>query len=168
MLDEKQRKKAQKRILPVVEGLLYGPTVLLFAPIRREVDIWPLVEETVAHYGAVVLPRCVGDELVLHRVTDLDRDLEPGRFGIREPMETTEIVPPARIDVAVVPAMAYDRQGNRLGRGAGFYDRLLAQLRDDARVIGVGYSVQLLDAVPVDTHDRPVNVVVTDRHTVWR
>lgn len=86
--------------------------------------------------------------------------LELGSFHIEEPTGD-EIVDPDTMELIVVPAVAYDRKGNRLGRGKGFYDRLLRESR--ATKIGVGYEFQLLDELPVEEHDVPVDYVITQQ-----
>ena len=89
--------------------------------------------------------------------------LELGSFHIEEPQgETT--VDPSEIELIVVPAGAYDRAGNRLGRGKGFYDRLLSTTR--ASKIGVGYEFQLLDSLPAEEHDVPMDMIITQNTTI--
>ena len=89
--------------------------------------------------------------------------LELGSFHIEEPQgETT--VDPSEIELIVVPAVAYDRAGNRLGRGKGFYDRLLSTTR--ASKIGVGYEFQLLDSLPAEEHDVPMDMIITQNTTI--
>lgn len=89
--------------------------------------------------------------------------LELGSFQIEEPTGE-ELVDPDEIELIVVPAVAYDRSGNRLGRGKGFYDRLLATTK--AAKIGVGYEFQLLDSLPAEPHDVPMDMVITQHSTV--
>lgn len=84
--------------------------------------------------------------------------LELGSFHIEEPTGN-DIVDPNEIELVVVPAVAYDHVGNRLGRGKGFYDRLLSVTR--ATKIGVGYDFQLIDELPAEEHDVPVDMVIT-------
>lgn len=89
--------------------------------------------------------------------------LELGSFHIEEP-QGDALVDPDEIELIVVPAVAYDRSGNRLGRGKGFYDRLLATTR--ATKIGVGYEFQLLDFLPAEEHDVPMDMVITQHTTI--
>lgn len=84
--------------------------------------------------------------------------LELGSFHIEEPTGN-ETVDSSEIELIIVPAVAYDRQGNRLGRGKGFYDRLLATTK--ASKIGVGYDFQLVDSLPTEEHDVPMDIVIT-------
>ena len=94
-------------------------------------------------------------------------ELVPGAYGILEPsVELRELaekqVSPAAIDMAIVPGVAFDRSGTRLGHGAGYYDKLLAQLRADSPRIALAFECQLFDELPRDAHDVPMNAVVTE------
>lgn len=89
--------------------------------------------------------------------------LELGSFHIEEPTGN-EVTDPSEIELVVVPAVAYDRKGKRLGRGKGFYDRFLKNTR--ATKIGVGYEFQLLDELPVEPHDVSMDIVVTQHSTI--
>lgn len=89
--------------------------------------------------------------------------LELGSFHIEEPTGS-DTVDPDEIELIVIPAVAYDRSGNRLGRGKGFYDRLLATT--SATKIGVGYEFQLVDSLPAEPHDVPVDIIVTQKATI--
>lgn len=89
--------------------------------------------------------------------------LELGSFHIEEPTGS-DCINPREIELIIVPAVAYDRKGNRLGRGKGFYDRLLAEAK--ATKIGVGYDFQLLDEIPAEPHDVPMDMVITQSGTI--
>lgn len=85
--------------------------------------------------------------------------LAQGAFLIEEP-QGDEVVPADTIELIVVPAVAYDRNGNRVGRGKGYYDRLLAETR--ALKVGVGYDFQLVEEIDAEPHDIPVDIVITE------
>lgn len=89
--------------------------------------------------------------------------LELGSFHIEEPTGEN-CVDPSQIELMIVPAVAYDRKGNRLGRGKGFYDRLLGDVT--ATKIGVGYEFQLLDELPAESHDVPMDMIITQTTTI--
>lgn len=72
---------------------------------------------------------------------------------------------PSTFDLVIVPGVAFTERGDRLGRGGGWYDRLLPQLRDDCATVGVAFDIQVLPELPVERHDRPVRLVVTETHT---
>ncbi len=113
---------------------------------------------------ALLLPRVERGGLGLYEVRDLAADLEPGTWGIREPKPAR--CPPAdpgRVDFALVPGVAFDREARRLGYGGGFYDRLLAGgLPEATPLVSGAFGVQIVDEVPVDPHDAPVDLVVTE------
>lgn len=161
-LDDVERQErsalAARHLLDLPE-LRHADTVLLYAATREEADplmAWrPLVES-----GATVLfPRVRGDHLDLAAARDMT-SLALGGFGILEP--TGPVVAPTDVDVAVVPGLAFDRRGGRLGMGRGFYDRLLPQLRPDCLRVGFCFSCQVAVRVPMLEHDEGVDVVVTE------
>ena len=94
-------------------------------------------------------------------VRDLERDLAPGAYGILEPTGT-EVVGPGGVDLVLVPARGFDREGNRLGRGAGFYDRYMSQPSFRATRCGIAFAAQVLPRVPCEAHDLPVEVLITE------
>jgi 5-formyltetrahydrofolate cyclo-ligase len=106
------------------------------------------------------------DELKLALVGSLE-EVEPAPFGLLEPKEAlrqdqARAVPPADVDFFVVPGVAFDRHGGRLGHGRGYYDRLLAHARPDATLAGLCFEVQLVDEVPMSGHDVRLDYVVTE------
>ncbi|MFO1478396.1 MAG: 5-formyltetrahydrofolate cyclo-ligase [Verrucomicrobiota bacterium] len=149
------------------EGIWAGArSVLFYAPVPGEIDVWPLVEAGLGEGKKVALPRFEVSiqQYIACRVRDLASDIIAGRYGIREPAEHCEILEPGAIDLVLVPGVGFDLGGRRLGRGRGFYDRLLAQVR--GVTCGVGFEEQLLEAVPVEEHDAGVGWVVTPRRMV--
>ena len=107
------------------------------------------------------LPRINGVELEV--LPYEESRLELGTFHIEEPTGN-DVTDPAEIELVVVPAVAYDRKGRRLGRGKGFYDRFLKSTK--ATQVGVGYEVQLVDELPAEPHDIPMDIVVTQHTTI--
>lgn len=111
----------------------------------------------------VFLPYVDRDDLGIARVTDLEGALAPGYRGVREPKAIgRRAANPQRCEIALVPGVAFDRDGGRLGYGGGHFDRLLARLRDATPVIGVAFGLQLVPTVPREEHDRAVDMVVTE------
>ena len=91
--------------------------------------------------------------------------IKNGAYGIREPAGD-ETIEPSGLDFVVVPAVAFDARGMRLGRGGGFYDRFIDLLSPDARTCGVAFSRYVLDEVPTEAHDRPVDMIVTEKDVI--
>lgn len=143
--------------------------ILAYLPIRNEVDASLAVRRALAAGKRLLLPRCRQDapgELDLGCVACL-ADVEPGRYGILEPREAV-CRPPETFapDVILVPGLAFDAAGTRLGFGGGYYDRLLARpLAANAFVAGLAYAFQLVPRLPRQSWDRPVDAVVTEQQT---
>lgn len=135
--------------------------VLLFAPLPDEPDIGPLLAEALALGKTVALPGFLpeANTYTARRIIDPVRDLMVGRFGIREPADVSPEMELNQLDLVLVPGVAFDTHGNRLGRGKGFYDRLLAGVRGTK--CGVAFDEQIVDAVPVGPQDIPLNCIVT-------
>jgi 5-formyltetrahydrofolate cyclo-ligase len=143
-------------------------TVALYSPIRAELDSEPLAHELAARGLRLAYPRVVdpgpGKRLEFHEVAlgaTGPAPLRPGRFDIPEPPATAPLVAVDEIDVFVVPGLAFDRTGTRLGWGHGFYDRALVGAPDAVRV-GYCYACQLIDVVPREADDLPMHYVVTE------
>jgi len=136
-------------------------TILFFAPLPDELDVWPLLEKLLPAKKICALPAF--DAAVQfyssRRVTNLETDIVTGKFGISEPLASCEEIPLDRFDLVLVPGLAFDVNGNRLGRGRGFYDRILSVA--SGVKCGVAYDFQLLEEVPTEPHDVGVNFVIT-------
>jgi 5-formyltetrahydrofolate cyclo-ligase len=156
------------RVLARLEALPefgQAATVCWYVGIRSEVATLPAIERGLAAGRPTVVPVCRGAELELWRLAAI-HELHPAGFGLLEPpleLRTADRhVPPDRIDLFVVPGVVFDRRGARLGYGRGFYDRLLAGARPDARKVGLAFDCQLVDAVPQSGHDIAVDLVITE------
>ncbi len=135
--------------------------ILFYAPMDQEPDIWPLLQAACRSDRMVALPRfdAVRQRYEAAVVRDAARDVVVGRFGIREPAAGCATVALGALDLVLVPGMAFDRRGFRLGRGGGYYDRLLAET--GAIKCGVAFEEQLVEAVPAEPQDVPVDCIVT-------
>lgn len=143
--------------------------LLLFADLPEEVHTDTIAAEALRRGISLVYPRTdpATRTMTLHRVASL-ADLRAGNYGIREPAPELAVdVAVGDVDVALVPGLAWDRAGNRLGRGAGYYDRMFA--RPDWRGFrcGIFFAFQEADAVPAEPWDLPLDAVVTEAE-VWR
>ncbi|MGA3164442.1 MAG: 5-formyltetrahydrofolate cyclo-ligase [Verrucomicrobiota bacterium] len=136
-------------------------SVLFFAPASNEVDVWPLLEEALNAGKTAALPRfdSTDQSYVACRVQNLRSEIVAGEFGIREPAAKCVEIPLSKFDLVLVPGVAFDLQGHRLGRGRGFYDRLLAEVRGVK--CGVAFDEQLASEVPAGMLDVQVNFILT-------
>lgn len=135
-------------------------TLLLYSALPDEVQTQPLLDLLTADGRQVLLPRVVSaTEMELRRYTGR-HDLQTGAYGIMEP--TGDVFTRYEyIDVAVIPGMAFDTEGHRLGRGKGYYDRFLARLHPSTLLIGICFSWQLVDHVPTDRYDVRMDCVIS-------
>ncbi len=148
--------------LPEVQG---AERVLFYASLPEEVDTWPLLQAWLRGGRVPLLPGLDGrgGPMRAAPVRDLAADLRQGAFGILEPdPDRTGAVEWSAIQVAVLPGLAFDLRGYRLGRGAGHYDRSLAALSPGALRIGLAFECQVVERLPVEPHDIPVDRVVTE------
>jgi len=136
-------------------------SVFFYAPLPEEIDIWPLVRDSLGAGKLVCLPRfdAATNRYVACQIQNLAGDVISGRFGIREPISQCPTIPLSKLDLALVPGVAFDLRCRRLGRGKGFYDRLLA----DASGVrcGVAFDEQIVAEIPVEPHDVSVDCLLT-------
>jgi 5-formyltetrahydrofolate cyclo-ligase len=139
--------------------------VLVTLPHKSEWDTRPVFDAALAAGKAVVLPRVnAGTRMLdLHRVTDIQREVAAGYRGIPEPLPDTPRIDAAAIDWILVPGVAFDLTGRRLGYGGGFYDRLLSQVAEDVPRIAGAFELQVVPAVPAAPHDLKVDSIVTEQ-----
>jgi len=177
-----RRRAASVAIAQRLTGLpavAQADTIMVFLSLRTEVDTWPIIQWAWRTGKRTAIPRIAsGPEetgparskrnmvaVLLNPapVDDVEAHpaLRPGPFGILTAPDA-DVVPPEEIHVVLVPCQAVDRQGNRLGRGGGFYDGFLSQPGLRARRIAVAFREQVLDAVPVGAGDEPLDMVVTE------
>lgn len=137
--------------------------------IGSEVATEELIRGLLHRGQRVVCPRVAGPEALEHlEITDLD-GLVTGPMGLREPdPRWAEPVDLAEVDVVLVPALAFDRRGVRLGYGGGYYDGALRELRErgHAVTIGLAYDEQVVDELPREAHDQPVDLIVTETQMI--
>lgn len=149
-------------------------SIALYVPVGSEVDIWPLASLGLSEGRLIVIPRIVGDGVTSERLMTFDAlrtdDLASLCMGPHSIPETAQPEPVVSIDISLmlVPATAIDAAGNRLGGGAGYYDRWLSAARTlDAcpHALGTVFSSQLVrwpDRIPAEPHDQRVDAVVTE------
>lgn len=137
--------------------------VMLYLGIKSEFDPQALVEEALTEGKTVLLPRILklARRLEIRSVRSLSHDLVPGAWGLQEPdPKTCPEAALASIDLILVPGLAFDRHGHRLGYGAGYYDRLLSDPHLQACKIAALFLEQFVDSIPVEAHDQAVDVLL--------
>lgn len=163
MLADEEKLAAAERVFEQLEqtaAFMLSDRILMYHSLPDELPTHSFLRKW-SEYKHFFLPRVNGVNLDILPYDE--QRLELGSFHIEEPTgENT--VNPSEIDLIIVPAVAFDRDGSRLGRGKGFYDRLLADTK--AATIGIGYDFQLVDELPVEAHDVPMNMVVTETSVI--
>ena len=140
--------------------------VMMYVDVRCEVETRELIRKEIGGSRCVVIPFCQGDELVPWELRNWT-ELSTGAFGILEPNvdlreAPSRCVEPGSIDLICVPGVGFDRAGNRLGSGRGYYDRLIPRLRPDAIKVGLAYECQIVPEIPIERHDIPMDILVTE------
>lgn len=140
----------------------YADTLLGYAPIGCEIDVWPLLDRALAEGRRVALPRTHGEGVMtFHYVGSLGEVTATGAFGIREPREDAPLYTGEGTALLLVPGMVFDRDGFRIGYGGGYYDRFLRDRR--IATLGIVYRDFILPRLPRGRYDRAVGALATDR-----
>jgi len=144
--------------------------VLAYIGHRSEVQTLPLIEQRLRDSQPTSVPWCERGCLQLFRLDDLDQ-LAAGNYGISEPRtdlrtESQRRVDVSEVDAILVPGIAFDRSGGRLGQGKGYYDKLLQQAKPGTTLIGLAYDCQIVESIPREEHDVLMHLVVTESETI--
>lgn len=136
--------------------------VMAFMPFRNEVDTKGIITEIMEQNGSIILPRVVKESHTIraYHVENLATEVETGTWGISEPLLSLPEVPASEIDIVLVPGIAFDRQGNRLGYGGGFYDRFLPMTK--ALKLGICFDFQVCQHIPAQAWDEKLDDILTE------
>ncbi|MFM7150414.1 MAG: 5-formyltetrahydrofolate cyclo-ligase [Gemmataceae bacterium] len=142
-------------------------TVLYYVDVRSEVRTRHYLPEALNHGKKIVVPYCVDGELELFHLVSMD-ELEIGMYRILEPRKdlrdrADKKVPIEELDLIVVPGVAFNRNGGRMGHGKGYYDKLLWKARPDAMLAALAFECQLFDEIPTASHDIFMDRVITEK-----
>lgn len=141
--------------------------VMLYLPIPQEVDPVEIALHAWQDGKIVLAPKVNWTQrhMLAMRIRSFDDGVVDGQYGIREP-EGGEVWPNEEIDLIVIPALAFDNSGGRLGRGGGFYDRFLAEPGTHGIACGLGFDIQVVDELPISEHDHPIDMLVTNKEVL--
>lgn len=146
----------------------HARTIALYAPIRGEVPTRDILIAALADEKIVCYPLShVHGRILSFRAITSESELEPGRLGVREPQDSSELIPVEKIDLFVVPGLGFTRDGKRLGRGGGYYDATLKAAIERSRRVGLAFSELVVDDIPINTDDVMMDLVVTEQES-WR
>lgn len=174
-MDKLQLLDWSEGIAQKVNGLKYvveSQNIFCFVSFGSEVNTHDLIKMWLSQGKNVSVPcieKLTGGDRSMYAIQIKDfSDLNKrGSYGILEPgYNASDIVEPEKLDVVIVPGSVFDTAGNRLGYGGGFYDRFLAQTRQTCKKIGVCYDFQVLENIPHEEHDIPMDIIVTEKRIV--
>ena len=157
-LSEEQKSTISEQLcsrIAQMKAVAESKVVALFISLADEPQTSTLIEALFSK--RIVVPRIEGEEMEFY---DLSEGLQQGAFNIMEPKAATPIEP-SEIDAMVLPGVAFTREGARCGRGKGFYDKYLSRNGFRAHTIGICYPCQLVDSLPTEPHDKPLDEVIT-------
>jgi 5-formyltetrahydrofolate cyclo-ligase len=152
-------------------NFLEARIVLLYVANKNEVDTRNILSKTFDYGKIIVLPMFESEKkkVRLLKVDDPHRDLVEGSNGLLEPNpERCREVPMECIDIAIIPCIAVDEKGGRLGAGDGHYDRLIPQLPITTRKVALGLEDQIVPQIPTESHDKHVDIIITDKRTIYK
>lgn len=138
-------------------------TILFYVSVRGEVKTSEMISESLSHGKKILVPSAdvKHKKLMISEIHDLN-ELSPGAFGIPEPKHP-HMFPLDKIDLVIIPGVAFDRLGNRVGYGTGFYDRFLKKLKKGVPFIALGYDFQIVHEIPANRMDVKVHKIVTEK-----
>jgi len=171
-LPPEKRRELSERIaenLWSVPEFAAARTVLFFISFRSEVDTLPMIRRALEEGKRACVPCTNADDksMVASQLLDLENDLCLGNYDILEPRcECLRPVPPEEIEVILMPGVAFDLTGGRLGYGGGYYDRFLEKCSPRCRLIAVAFELQIVEHVPCADHDRHVHKIVTEERVI--
>lgn len=143
--------------------------IMAYIDFRNEVKTKRFIKQAVADGKRVVIPISVVEtrQLILSEIIDYDNELESGAYGILEPKpEFIREVDPLEVDLVLVPGVAFDEKGYRIGYGAGYYDRFLERVRPSIPKVALAFELQMVEDACPDEHDFPVEYVVTESRLI--
>ena len=152
-------------------NFLESAIALMYVHNNGEVQTGNILRRTYDYGKIVVLPAFNTENfgMTLLKVDNLDKDLQEGPRGILEPDETRcKVVPIERIDIAIIPAIALDEKGGRVGSGEGYYDRLIPRLAITTRKVALALEQQIVPQVPIESHDKHVDIIITEDRVIYK
>ena len=162
--DRRRRSEAIRRKVFRLTAFRRATTVCCYVALPYEVQTWRMIEEMLLKEKRVVVPvtRPRTKRLWLSEVRNPHRELARGAFGVLEPVVAARRPVSVRdVDLVLVPGLAFDRRGHRVGHGHGYFDRFLSRVPKTTPTVGLAFACQLLDRLPVASYDHAVQTVLT-------
>ena len=152
-------------------NFLESKIVLMYVNNKNEVSTNHILQRAFQYSKIVVLPAYSSEnfEMTPKKVDSLKKDLAMGPRNIVQPHESRcKIVPIEKIDIAIIPAVALDEKGGRIGSGEGYYDRLIPNLSITTRKVALALEDQIVPQVPIESHDKHVDIIITEKRVIYK
>ena len=152
-------------------NFLEAKIALLYVNGESEVPTENIIKRAYSYNKIVVLPAfdAKNYEMKLMKVDKFAQELKPGPRGVLEPdPDLCKNVPIDRIDIAIIPGMAFDEKGGRIGSGKGYYDRLIPKLAITTRKVALTFEEQIIPQIPMESHDKHVDIIITDERIIYK
>ena len=150
-------------------GMQHWSTLFIYVNFRSEVETLELIKKCINRDIRVAVPLVEASavRMIPLLIKDPEQDLVPGYYNIPEPDPKKSLrLEPGEIDAAVIPGSVFDIHGGRLGYGGGYYDRFLLNDAPQAKRIGLAFELQVVDNVPLEPHDQPLDILITEERIV--
>jgi len=165
------RDRSRQIFLHLTETVEYrnSQNIMFYAATRSEVQTEEMIKASIRMgkniFVPVILTECAN--LTPSKIFDFDTELERGKKGILEPKkEYHRLCTPENIDLIIVPGVAFDLDGNRIGRGFGYYDNFLRKVHSSAKIIALAFEMQIIEKIPTDKNDIPVHKIITEKRII--
>ena len=152
-------------------NFLESKIALMYVNNEHEVRTGNILPRAFQYNKIVVLPAYTPEsfEMTLKKVDNLKKDLVMGPRNILQPHDTRcKIVPIEKIDIAIIPAVALDEKGGRIGSGEGYYDRLIPNLSITTRKVALALEAQIVPQIPIESHDKHVDIIITEKRVIYK
>ena len=140
--------------------------IFIFVSFGSEVDTIKFINHALNEDKNIYVPKVIDKNLMIAVKLHTMKDLKEGYYGVLEPQKIDETLNPNDLDLVILPGLAFDRCGNRLGYGGGFYDRFLDKIDKSTTLLAVSYNFQILDSIPHNENDIKVEFILTDEELI--
>ena len=165
------KNKSQQIFLKLAESVEYinSRNIMFYVATRNEVQTEDIIKTSIKMGKNISVPIILPEYINLapSKIFDFDVELEKGKKGILEPKkEYYRLFPPENIDLMIIPGVAFDLSGNRIGRGFGYYDNFLKKIRSSTKIIALAFEMQIVEKIITDKNDIPVHKIITEKRII--
>lgn len=173
-LSDEERSEKSKAIMECLfdfANFLEARIVLFYVNANSEVATEAMISKALAYEKIVAVPWVDQQErqILPLKIDDLNRDVRPGYRGIREPIpQRCKPIPVKNVDLAIIPGVAFDERGGRIGHGTGYYDKFIPMLDVTTRKVALAYECQIVPQIPMEPHDRYIDIIITEKRIIYK